>query len=787
MTKQSGGRQFTYQIPDRSEITRYLREHGEPVAFKRMAKELGMELPGERDAIRYRLRAMVRDGQIVSDLRNRYAIADRRTETLTGRVEATVEGYGFVVVEGVEDDVYLNKRQMSAVTHGDEVRIRLLGEDRRGRPQGEVVEVVVHGTKQIIGRLYYEGRLGFVEPMNPRISHRYLASDLPKGKHDGQVVILSVTEHPTQHNMPAGDITDVLGDHLTPALEVEVAIRNHDLSAEWPEQVLVDADRFPVKIPSGQIGQRVDLRSLPFVTIDGEDARDFDDAVYCESRPRGGYRLYVAIADVAHYVHPESALDQEAARRGTSVYFPRHVIPMLPEVLSNGLCSLRPDEDRLALVCDMTISDSGKLSGYHFSEAVIRSRARLTYTQVAGLLAGKTPEGTPEFEGRDADLIRLNALYKVLLTARGRRGALEFDNTDIDFQYDEQGHIESIVPTVRNDAHRIIEECMLCANVAAARLLSRQGKPGLYRVHEPPGVERCDQLRIFLARFGIQLTIGEEPAPTDFQAAIDAVAKVKNGQILQTVILRTMNQAVYQPNNRGHFGLNYTRYAHFTSPIRRYPDLLLHRLIKSLFASYEDVPVRRVAERKTHRLRDGYPYDDEAIVVLGEHCSFTERRAESAVYEVLDWLKCEFLSEQVGDEFDGVIAGVTRFGLFVMLVGKHIEGLIHISTLQGDYFRYDADNQSLIGDRTGREYGIGDPVVVQLARVDSDERRIDLELISHSPLKGRRRVANAGRDKGSRSADSQKKAHKRGKGSSRQERGERGKGRRRSSRSRERR
>ncbi|MEM7366838.1 MAG: ribonuclease R, partial [Pseudomonadota bacterium] len=588
MAKQNGDRQFTYQIPDRSEIIRYVLEHGEPVAFKRLAKELGMELPGERDAIRYRLRAMVRDGELVSDRRNRYAIADRRTETLTGRVEATLEGYGFVLIEGLEDDIYLNKRQMSAVTHGDEVRIRLVGEDRRGRPQGEVVEVVTHATRQVIGRLYFERQLGFVEPMNPKIQHRYLASGLPQEKHDGQVVILSVTEHPTQHKLPAGDIVDVLGDHLTPALEVEVAIRNHDLPAEWPDQVLADSDRVPVKIPNSQISQRVDLRALPFVTIDGEDARDFDDAVYCETRTRGGYRLLVAIADVAHYVHPESALDQEAARRGTSVYFPGHVIPMLPEVLSNGLCSLRPDEDRLALVCDMTISQTGKLSGYHFSEAVIRSRARLTYTQVAGLLSGQSPLDMPHFDTRDADLNRLYSLYKLLLDARGRRGALEFDSTDIDFRYDDQGHITTIEPSVRNDAHRIIEECMLCANVAAARLLSRQERPALYRVHEPPDVDRCEQLRIFLARFGIHLAVGEEPQPSDFQRAIDAVSRLKNSQVLQTVILRTMNQAVYQSNNRGHFGLNYTRYAHFTSPIRRYPDLLLHRLIKSLLVSNDD-------------------------------------------------------------------------------------------------------------------------------------------------------------------------------------------------------
>lgn len=750
MTEPPPGRQFKYQIPDRADIVTYLRARGEATAFKRLAKELGMELPGERDAIRYRLRAMVRDGELVVDRRNRYAISDRRTEMLTGRVQAAVDGYGFVVVEGIEDDIYVSKRQMSAVTHGDEVRIKLVGEDRRGRPQGEVVEVVTHGTQQVIGRLYFEGRLGFVEPMNPKNHHRYLASSLPEQKHDGQVVILTVTEHPTLHNLPTGDIVDVLGDHLTPALEVEVAIRNHDLPSEWPDEVLDEADHFPVKVPSGQISQRVDLRHLPFVTIDGEDAKDFDDAVYCESRPKGGFRLYVAIADVAHYVHPESALDLEAVRRGTSVYFPGHVIPMLPEVLSNGLCSLRPNEDRLALVCDMTISASGKLSGYEFSEAIIRSRARLTYTQVAGLLTGKVVDDTPAFDGRDADLARLDALFRVLMAARGRRGALEFDSTELDFQYDEAGHIEAIVPTVRNDAHRIIEECMLCANVAAARLLSRQGKPALYRVHEPPDIERCEQLRSFLARFGIHLTIGEEPQPSDFQAAIDAVSRLKNGQALQTVILRTMNQAVYQPANRGHFGLNYTRYTHFTSPIRRYPDLLTHRLIKAVLASDEDLPVQRVARRKTHPLRDGYPYDDEAILFLGEHCSFTERRAESAVYEVLDWLKCEFLSDHLGDEFDGVITGVTRFGLFVMLVGKYIEGLVHISTLEGDYFRYDPANQSLIGDRTQREYGIGDPVVVQVARIDSDERRIDLELVSHSPLKGRQRAVRADDGHGAR-------------------------------------
>ncbi len=744
-------RRYENPIASREHILATMEELGVPASFKRLAKMLGIEDAERRDALKNRLGAMVRAGQLVVDRRNVYGIASRM-ELVSGVVSAHPDGFGFLNTEGDQDDIFLSMRQMKAVFHGDRARVRIRGRDRRGRPEGEIMEVFERSTTQLVGRLYFEDHLAFFEPLNNRINHQIvLEREGTENGHDGQIVVVEIVEQPALHAIPRGRVVSVLGDHLTPDMEVEVALRNNDVPHEFPDEVIEAVDRMPHEVRASDCENRVDLREIPFVTIDGEDARDFDDAVYCEPKDSGGWRLYVAIADVANYVRHGSALDESAFERGTSVYFPQYVVPMLPEKLSNGLCSLNPYVDRLVVCCEMTISEGGRISGYQFYEGVIRSSARLTYTQVAAVIAG---ESMPDIEHVVPHLRDLHDLYKVLLARRNERGALDFDSTELQFEFDAEGRVASISPRSRNTAHRIIEECMLCANVCAARFVGRHGKPGLYRVHEAPDPEKTTHLIEFLARFGV--TVRSLETPADYSFAIDRLRGRKNGHVLQMALLRSLNQAVYQAENRGHFGLNYKEYTHFTSPIRRYPDLLTHRLIKSVIHSKQQ-------SRAVYRVGppDGeswYPYDMEAAVMMGERCSFTERRADQAVYDVLEWIKCDYISEHVGDTLEGVITGVAKFGFFVELDGVFVEGLVHVSTLAGDYYSYDQASQCLVGERSARVYGLGDSVSVQIARVDVDERKIDFELVTHTPL-------------GGRSNPSKRKSKKDSKGKSKSDRG----------------
>jgi len=732
--KKREARKYENPIASREFILATMEDIGAPVSFKRLADELDLEQASEREALRSRLGAMVRDGQLVVDRKSVYAISSRM-ELVTGRVSAHADGFGFLVTGEGEEDIFLSIRQMKAVFHGDVALVRIRGKDGRGRNEGEIVEVVERNTEQLVGRLYFEGDLAFIEPLNNRISHDVLVRGerLAAGK-AGQIVVVQILEQPSMHGIPMGEIIEVLGDQLTPAMEVEIALRNNDVPVSFPDEVIEAVDRMPIEVSAGDKQQRMDLRDLPLVTIDGEDARDFDDAVYCERRPAGGWRLVVAIADVSHYVKVGTALDQAAFERGTSVYFPQYVVPMLPEKLSNGLCSLNPDVDRLALVCDMTVSARGRVSSYRFYEGVIRSWARLTYTQVARMLNDEQAE--PELHHLRGPLNEIHSLFKVLFARRRDRSALDFDSTELEFNFDDSGRVVGIQPRSRNTAHRIIEECMLCANVSAARFIAKHGKPGLYRVHERPDAEKVEYLREFLGRFGIELGGGEMPSPADYQAVIEQLRDKKNGHVLQMSLLRSMTQAVYQAENKGHFGLNYPEYAHFTSPIRRYPDLLVHRLVKSVIHGREKSDlVERFGKPAKQQF---YPYEAQEVVMFGEHCSFAERRADTAVYDVLEWIKCDYVSDRVGDIVDGVITGVAKFGLFVELIDVFVEGLVHVSTLAGDYYEYDQNSQCLVGERTKRVYGMGDSVSVQIARVDVDERKVDFELVSHSPLSSRR-------------------------------------------------
>ena len=720
-------RNYEHPIASREAIMDVLREASGPLRHAELADTL--ELDDERDleALRRRLRAMQRDGQLLVDRRGAYGLVEAM-HLQRCRVQGHRDGYGFAQPADGEQDIFLSARQMRSLFDGDTVLVAVAGTDPRGRPEGKVVEVLERGVSRVVGRYQEESGIGVVLPDNSRITQDILIPPSMKGpaKH-GQIVTAEITQYPDNRLGAKGKIVEVLGEHLDPGLEIDIAIRSHGIPFEWSEAVQREAGALREEPAEGDKRHRVDLRKLPFVTIDGEDARDFDDAVYCEKR-RGGWRLWVAIADVSHYVTVSSALDSAAIERGNSVYFPERVVPMLPEVLSNGLCSLKPAVDRLALAVEMKISKAGELKGFRFCEAVIHSHGRLTYTKVAEVLE--------EGSSRDVDaklvphLRELHALYRVLRLAREERGAIDFETTETRILFNEDRKIDAIVPVHRNDAHKLIEECMLCANVAAARFFERHDMPVLYRVHEGPNADKLENLRAYLGELGLGLRGGQDPRPEDYQRLLEQISAREDAHIVQMMLLRSLSQAVYQPENKGHFGLNYPGYAHFTSPIRRYPDLLVHRAIRSVIRS-------KTRSSLVHRARGAgilpretiYPYNEQAMAAFGERCSLTERRADDATREVQAWLKCEY---RVGESFEGVVSAVTNFGVFVELDDLYIEGLVHVTNLPGDYYRFDHAQQRLVGERTGRVFQLGAPLRVLVAAVNRDERKIDLEPVDGS-------------------------------------------------------
>ncbi|MEM8563243.1 MAG: ribonuclease R [Pseudomonadota bacterium] len=723
-------------IPSREAILKLLNEVASPLSHQGIAERLSLAELEQQEALRKRLRAMERDGQLLLNRRGDYALVDKM-HLLHVRVQGHRDGYGFgIPLTGDGEDVYLNARQMNFVFDGDEVLVQVTGVDRRGRQEGKVVEILVRAHSAIVGRYEEESGIGFVVPENSRINHQILIPPKEKSKaRSGQIVTAEITSFPTRQLGAKGRITEILGDHLDPGLEIDVAIRAHGIPFKWPEAVIEQAGHYEREPLDADKTYRKDLRKLPFVTIDGEDARDFDDAVYCEKRKGVGWTLWVAIADVSHYVTVGSPMDEEARHRGNSVYFPEKVVPMLPEALSNGLCSLNPLMDRLAMVCELQIDRGGTTTQFSFYEAVIHSHARLTYTQVGAVLASGQHDMVEK--KRIPDLKRLHSLYKVLRDARNKRGAIDFETVETRILFDAQRKIESIEPVVRNDAHKVIEECMLAANVAAAEFFLANRLPILYRVHEGPTEEKLENLRQFLGELGLQLGGGDKPTPLDYQQLLQQVESREDAHVIQTMLLRSLRQAVYQTDNQGHFGLHYPAYAHFTSPIRRYPDLLVHRGLRRVIRSQKQGEhVQRLRGAKNIPGKKIFPYDLPMMATLGEHCSMTERRADDATREVQAWLKCEYLQDHVGDEFNGVVAAVTGFGLFVELENLYIEGLVHITALPSDYYEFDAAHQRLVGERSGRSFQLGGRLRVQVARVDLDDKKIDLELIDSRPPQG---------------------------------------------------
>ena len=689
---------------------------------------------------------------------------------VSGIVQGHRDGHGFVARDDGEADIYLPPNEMRAVLHKDHVKVSIVRQDRRGRPEGRVTEILARSSQPIIGRLLFESGIWLMAPEDKRYGQDVL---IPKGgigdAKTGQVVVVDLSEPPALFGQPVGRVIEVLGEVDDPGMEIEIAVRKYSVPHIFSEACIAQARALPDKVRPQDKKDRVDLTDVPLVTIDGEDARDFDDAVYCEPAKVGrtkGWRLLVAIADVSNYVENGSAIDIDAYDRATSVYFPRRVIPMLPEKLSNGLCSLNPDVERLCMVCDMLVTAKGDVHAYQFYPAVMFSHARFTYTEVAAILSNtKGPEATKR-KARVQDLLNLSDVYKALLSSRAVRGAVDFETTETQIVCDENGRIEKIIARTRNEAHRLIEEAMLAANVCSADYIASSKHAGLFRVHEGPTPEKIETLRNYLKATGIPLTIGDDPKPGEFQAIALATKDRPDALQIHTMLLRSMSQAIYTPSNSGHFGLAYDAYTHFTSPIRRYPDLLVHRVIKAVLTNSkyklptlptpgeaQDKLAKRLASRvkaPTNKLEKTVAPTKEIMAwqAAGLHCSANERRADEASRDVEAWLKCKYMREYLGEEFDGVVSSVTSFGLFITLDAMFVEGLIHITELGGEYFKFDEARQELRGERTGIKYAIGTRVRVQVSKVDLDARKIDFRFVP----KGDDLLARAMKDKGFTSA-----------------------------------
>ncbi len=698
--------------PPRAQILKYLEKRGKPVPEDTLFQAFSIRKGPSRDELLGRLERMTADGQVLVDRRGRYVLPGR-VDMIRGRVQGHPDGFGFLIPEHGGQDLFLSAKEMRKVLHGDTALAKVRRIDHRGRAEGTVVEVLERANETVVGRLHIEDDISFVIPENNRISQDILVPDDARGGAvHGQIVVAEITRQPDKRKQPVGRVEEVLGEHMEPGMEIEVAIRKYGIPHEWPEAVDVEPGRVPDRVEPDEAGERLDLRDRPLVTIDGEDAKDFDDAVLARRQDDGVWELTVAIADVSHYVKRDMALDREAFLRGNSVYFPERVVPMLPEVLSNEICSLNPHVDRLCFACIMRIDDDGEVIDYRFDTAVMRSHARLTYNQVAAALLDGDAGALGEFRDLLPQLNDLYELSRILNERRIQRGSLELELPETRIVFDEERKIQRIEPTQRNDAHRLIEECMLAANICAADFLAERKGPAIYRIHEQPDGDKIEDARAFLAEFGLVLRGGREPTPRDFAQIVEQCEDEPFSHVVQVTLLRSLKQAVYSVDLSGHFALGFDRYTHFTSPIRRYPDLMVHRLIKA-------------------RIRQGerMELDYDQLGRIAEHCSVTERRADEATRDVVQWLKTEFMLERVGEEFDGVVSGVAEFGVFVELSELYVEGLVHVTALGEDYFHYDPKRRRLTGEHSGAMFQIGEEVRVRVVRVDIDQAKIDFELV----------------------------------------------------------
>ncbi|WP_091640218.1 ribonuclease R [Aquisalimonas asiatica] len=700
-------------VPSREHLMTFIADQARPLTRDELAQALGLSDPDSLEGLRRRLIAMERDGQVVRNRRRGYVLVDNE-ELVRGRVIGHQDGYGQLAPDVGGERIFISPRDMRLVMHGDRAVVRVTGVNHEGQPSGILVDVIQRANKTVVGRFFQESGVGFVVPSNKRMHHDIIVpSQSQQNAGNGELVVVQITQQPQARRQPIGEVIQVLGEHIRPGTEIETAQLIYGIPVEWPEAVTKELERLPDEVPEADKKGRKDLRNLPLITIDGADARDFDDAVYAEPKP-SGWRLVVAIADVSHYVKPGSALDKEARNRGNSVYFPRNVVPMLPEKLSNGLCSLNPDVDRLCMVCDMLITTGGEIRRSTFYRAVMRSHARMIYEDVARILVDQDEALQAKYAPILPQLDHLYGVYESLRKARNRRGAIDFETTETQILFDDHGSIADIRPTERTDAHRLIEECMLAANQATARYLLKQRLPTLFRNHDGPDEDRLDNLNRFLAETGLALGGGDDPQPADYAKLLRSVQNRPDRHLIQTVMLRSLQQAVYHPVNSGHFGLAMEEYAHFTSPIRRYPDLLVHRGIAHVIEGGKGTT---------------FPVGQDELLGLGEQCSMTERRADEATRDAESILKCQYIRDKVGQEYDGVVTGVTGFGLFVELDGLYVDGLVHVTQLENDFFRFDPIGHHLTGERTGRVYRLTDRVRVRIDKVDPDERKVDLAML----------------------------------------------------------
>ena len=708
-------------LPSRELILKVMADQGVPLSILKL-NELLEIANDESEAFNKRIRAMERQGQIMRNRKDDFCISEK-LNLIPGRIQGHPDGFGFLIPDQGGDDIFLSSREMMQVLHNDRVMVQTIGQDRKGRPEGKVIEILERKNETLVGRVVQGQGVTIVAAEDKRINQDFLIPyHFDMDAKPGQIVVIEITAQPSFKSRPMGKVIQILGNYADSGMEIEIALRKHQLPYNFSQETIEIAESFSKKVTEKDFKGRIDVRDLSLITIDGETARDFDDAVYAESIDKN-WRLVVAIADVSFYVQPDKILDKEAFERGNSVYFPRRVIPMLPEALSNGLCSLNPHVDRLCMICDMMIDQQGKVISYKFYPSVMESKARMTYTDVSTLLNETSPELTEKYKAIIPHIKNLESVYKILTKQRHARGAIEFASSETIMIFNDQGKIDRIEPVIRNEAHRIIEECMLAANVCAANFLIEYEHPALYRIHEGPTEERLENLRIFLAEFGFMLGGGDKPSIKDYATVIEKIKGRPDEHLLQTVLLRSMQQAVYSPDNIGHFGLAYEAYAHFTSPIRRYPDLLIHRAIKATLEK------KKMPAANWH--------------VLGQHCSMTERRADDATRDVSSWLKCYYMQDKIGEIYEGTVAGVTSFGLFVSIDGIYIEGLLHVTELGNDYFTYDKARHAMVGERSHAIYRLGDRLKVKLVRVDLELSKIDFSLESHqevqkSPLKDRK-------------------------------------------------
>ncbi|KGM56504.1 exoribonuclease R [Lysobacter arseniciresistens ZS79] len=715
---------YEQPIASREMILQLLSASDGPIEAEALAEKLGLTAPDRFDALTARLRAMVRDGQLLQNRRGGFVPAEQ-VDLVAGSVIANPDGFGFLRPDAGGDDLFLPPYEMRKVMHGDRVLASITGMDRRGRQEGAIVEVLERRLSRMIGRYILDDGVSYVEPDDRRIQRNVLIPPESRGDAQaGQLVVCELTRAPDARRPPMGRVLTVLGERLTASLAVQAAIHGHDIPHEFPQPVLDQAAAVPLDVPDADARGRVDIRDLPLVTIDGEDAKDFDDAVWCEPN-REGFRLVVAIADVSHYVRPGTPLDDEAQKRATSVYFPGFVVPMLPETLSNGICSLKPRVDRLCFVCDMQIDRKGEVTGSKFYEAVMHSHARLTYTQVWNAVGDDaSDEDREDALGRIGTLLpqvqRLHQLYQVLAKARARRGAIEFESSEVRFVLGPKGEVTQAGMILRNDAHKLIEECMIAANVEAAKFLIEAEVPAPYRIHDRPPEQKYADLLEFLKEFKLRMPPWTKVQPRDFTSLLKNIRERADSTLIESVLLRSQSLAVYQPENVGHFGLALEAYAHFTSPIRRYPDLLVHRAIKHALSGKKP---------------EKFKYSPSDMAQLALQCSERSRRAEEAEREVDERYRAAWMEQHVGGEFDGVISGVTSFGLFVELDQSKVNGLIHVTQLPHDYYHFDPIRKTLTGERHGREFRLGDRVSIIVMKASVEERKIDFRLVEERGAK----------------------------------------------------